>query len=219
MDRLGNVSHFPVGITPVHINYRLYGSIPQAELKRIQLLRRSATADMKRQFGKLSDQHFAEASKQEMARIDRMVEAKMEHTLHQSGSGPMYLRQPELRDTVLASWQFLHQRKELVLYAACLMSNHVHAIVSNINRQESLAIGQLMSRHKTFTAGQANKLLQRSGQPFWERQYFDRTVRDGKFLTAMWYVLNNPVKAHLVERWQDWPGTFVNPLYLSHFTE
>ena len=76
-----------------------------------------------------------------------------------------------------------------------------------------------MRRHKTFTARECNLLRQTSGKPFWAAKYFDRTVRQGKWLIAMWYVLNNPVKAGMVADWQQWGGTYVNPTYVSHFLD
>jgi putative transposase len=41
---------------------------------------------------------------------------------------------------------------------------------------------------------------------FWERDYFDRYIRDDGHLAAVVrYVERNPVKAGLVARAEDWP--------------
>jgi REP element-mobilizing transposase RayT len=61
---------------------------------------------------------------------------------------------------------------------------------------------------KRRTATESNRVLQRRGQ-FWHRESYDHIVRDEKELNRIRnYVLNNPVKAGLVERWQDWPWTY-----------
>lgn len=99
------------------------------------------------------------------------------------------------------------------------MSNHVHVILSNPPEKPLVDTGALMDRHKTFTASLCNQELNRTGASFWEPKYFDRTIRQGAWLTGMWYVLNNPVKAGLVKTWQGWPGTYLNPRYASHFLE
>ncbi|MBN1926414.1 MAG: hypothetical protein JW798_11315 [Prolixibacteraceae bacterium] len=48
----------------------------------------------------------------------------------------------------------------------------------------------------------------------WQKENFDTTIRDEKHLYyAVRYTLNNPVKAKLVKRWQDWEGTWCAPGY------
>jgi len=124
---------------------------------------------------------------------------------------------PVIRKSVLDSWKFLHEQKVIFLIAICVMGNHVHVIVRAPDGTDEVDPGKLLQRHKRFTARDANLLLKKTNQPFWDGAYDDRTIRAGKFITAMWYVLNNPVKAGLVENWKDWPGTFVNPEYVGLF--
>ncbi|MBC6994155.1 transposase [Neolewinella lacunae] len=113
--------------------------------------------------------------------------------------------------------KFLHDRQEIYLYVVCVMGNHVHAIVRAPEGVEKVNIGKLMNRHKTHTAQVCNKLLGKTGAPFWDHFYFDRTIRKNKFERAMWYVLNNPVEAGLVRDWRDWGGTYLNPDFDSLF--
>lgn len=96
------------------------------------------------------------------------------------------------------------------------MGNHVHTILKAPPAIMAVPIGPLINRHKTFTARAANILLNRTGRPFWESRYFDVTIRRGRFNTALEYVVNNPVKAGLVEHWQEWSGTYVHPDYLCY---
>ncbi len=214
-----NIVHFPVGIAPVHINYRLHGSIPAAVKRKLALSRAKSRADLEQRLQELPTGLHHEAYTQEMAAINRRYEAEVERVPHQPASGPMFLDQPPLRKIIIDSWKFLQDRGELVVHAVCVMSNHVHVIVSNPPEEPLLDTGALMDRHKTFTARLCNQELNRSGTSFWAPKYFDRTVRQGAWLTAMWYVLNNPVKAGLVESWLEWPGIYLNPRYASHFME
>ena len=42
--------------------------------------------------------------------------------------------------------------------------------------------------------------------PHWQKGFFDHVLRSGESYRAKWeYVRENPVRAGLVTRWQDWP--------------
>ncbi|HET6892045.1 MAG TPA: hypothetical protein VFH31_13160, partial [Pyrinomonadaceae bacterium] len=60
---------------------------------------------------------------------------------------------------------------------------------------------------KGRSARQSNLILNRVGQ-FWEHESFDHVIRSGKFYKTVRYVLNNPVKAGLVNDWRDWPWNY-----------
>jgi hypothetical protein len=52
---------------------------------------------------------------------------------------------------------------------------------------------------KGYTAREANRLLERTGQPFWQAESYDHWVRDEKQAEHIKaYIENNPVKAGLV---------------------
>ena len=56
-------------------------------------------------------------------------------------------------------------------------------------------------------------MLKREGA-FWQSESYDHVVRnDVELKRIIAYVLNNPVKAGLVENWQDWPYSYVNEAY------
>ena len=59
---------------------------------------------------------------------------------------------------------------------------------------------------KGYTARQANQLLQRAGQLFWQTESYDHSVRDlleGRRIRA--YIENNPVKAGLAAHAEEYP--------------
>ena len=63
---------------------------------------------------------------------------------------------------------------------------------------------------KGSTARECNKVLNRSGK-FWQQESYDHVVRDNKELKRIVkYLLNNPVKAGLCERWEDWKWNYCN---------
>lgn len=68
-----------------------------------------------------------------------------------------------------------------------------------------LHLDQIEHSIKSYTANEANKLLKRKGQ-FWAVECFDRYIRDYRHFNAVVrYIENNPVKAGLCERPEDWP--------------
>ena len=81
------------------------------------------------------------------------------------------------------------------------MPNHVHMLVKNLDGHE---MSGFVKSIKSFSARRANAILGREG-PFWMREYFDRAVRDeGHLVSLIEYVHNNPVKAGLVAKPEDW---------------
>ena len=88
------------------------------------------------------------------------------------------------------------------LTAWVVMPNHSHMLLTPCAGHELSAI---LHSLKSYTANEANKLAGRSGQ-FWQPESFDRYVRDADhFQNVITYIENNPVKARLCEKPEDWP--------------
>ena len=61
---------------------------------------------------------------------------------------------------------------------------------------------------KGYTARKANGLLSRTGA-FWQRESYDHVIRDAnEWQRIVIYVLNNPVKAGLVDTWEEWKWNY-----------
>jgi REP element-mobilizing transposase RayT len=88
------------------------------------------------------------------------------------------------------------------LLAWVIMPNHVHLLIEQI---VGWPLDRLIHSWKSFTAKEINRTQGSSGS-VWARDYYDRFVRDGThFENALAYIRNNPVKAGLVGRPEDWP--------------
>jgi putative transposase len=80
----------------------------------------------------------------------------------------------------------------VVMISAVVMPNHVHALFV---QNPEWPLEKLIRSWKGFSARQINLLLARSGG-FWQRDYFDRLVRDEKhFANCVRYIRRNPEKA------------------------
>ena len=72
-------------------------------------------------------------------------------------------------------------------------------------------IADSMRLLKGSTARMCNLELNRSGA-FWAHESYDHFIRNEKELAnVIAYILNNPVKAGLVDEWTDWKFSFVHP--------
>ena len=88
------------------------------------------------------------------------------------------------------------------LFSWVVMPNHSHSLLTRFDNWD---LKRLMHSHKSYTAHEANKILQRNGQ-FWMEDYFDRYIRNAEhFRNAVSYIEHNPVKAGLCAKPSDWP--------------
>jgi REP element-mobilizing transposase RayT len=117
-----------------------------------------------------------------------------------AGYGGCHLRDPVIGN-LMEETMLLFDAQRYRLIAWCIMPNHVHAVIELV---EGHSLSSILHSWKSFTAKEANKILNRSGQ-FWMDDYFDRYVRDAEhFATVISYVEQNPVKARLVTQASEW---------------
>lgn len=84
-----------------------------------------------------------------------------------------------------------------VQHAWVIMPNHVHALFS---LHRNWQIEKVVHTWKSFTANRVNAVLARRPSQFWQRDYFDRLVRDERhFANCIRYIRRNPEKARLRE--------------------
>jgi REP element-mobilizing transposase RayT len=103
---------------------------------------------------------------------------------------------------------------EYDVIAFCIMPNHVHLVADM--KHKNVPLHNILKRIKTFTALKSNLILNRSRQ-FWQNENYDHVVRDGNELTRIiTYVIENPVKAGLCKKWEDWKWTYVDMKYLEY---
>jgi putative transposase len=109
------------------------------------------------------------------------------------GHGACLLRRHDCAEIVAETLRHFEGERVMMISFA-VMPNHVHALFV---QNPEWPLEKLIRSWKGFTARQLNKLLGRSGN-FWQRDYFDRLVRDEKhFANCVRYVRINREKAHL----------------------
>jgi REP element-mobilizing transposase RayT len=142
------------------------------------------------------------------ARIRRL------HELLDAGRGSCILRESRFAAIVEESLRH-HEGKRYELHAWSIMPNHFHVLVQPF---DSYTLQQITTAWKRYTAREIRKLLKASGAAsafsarltdpsaaFWQREYWDRFIRDeAHFSDTIAYIHNNPVAAGLVESPGDW---------------
>ena len=87
------------------------------------------------------------------------------------------------------------------LHAWVVMPNHVHLLIL-----PSAPLAKITHSIKGRTAREANLLLKRTGEPFWQNESYDHWARSHReCLRIAKYIENNPVSAGLVSAPEDWP--------------
>jgi REP element-mobilizing transposase RayT len=95
------------------------------------------------------------------------------------------------------------------LKAFVVMANHIHILLL-----PRIAPGHLLRSFKGASAREANRVLHRTGEPFWQAESCDHWVRDseeqGRIVA---YIENNPVKSGLVAKAGDyrWSSAGMSP--------
>ena len=191
----GYLPHFDSAEVIQHITYRLADALPEAVLERMQAEVRAAVPD--------EDKRESELRQQIEDYLD-------------SGHGSCVLREPEVAACVVDTWHhFDGDRYRLLEWV--VMPNHCHVLIEPL---EGAALGKIVLSWKNFTArfindytrrtgvrrSQARSQARSQGSQVWQRDYWDRFIRDEHhFAAARHYIVMNPVKARLVAAPGDWP--------------
>lgn len=211
----GYLPHFDSPGVVQHISIHLADSLPEPVIRRLE------------EELKFFPHERRDAEKRK--RIEAWADA---------GHGSCILADPEIAEMVQASLlHFDSQRYRLIAWV--VMPNHVHNLVEPLN---GWSIARIVASWKKFTArticdhlraypGNANlpigalrrgaskhtHAIQENGvpRPVWHREYWDRYIRNAKhFSQAVAYIHENPVKAGLVPKPEDWQWSsarFINP--------
>ena len=84
--------------------------------------------------------------------------------------------------------------------AFAIMANHVHVLLL-----PRVPPSRLLKSLKGYTAYQANRVLGRTGEPFWQRESYDHWVRSQEeWQRIAAYIENNPVKAGVVSQAEEY---------------
>ena len=171
----------------------------------------------------MSSQPFQERKYLRLKHFDYSLSGAYFMTICTSNRDVYFEKYPHLQKIVHRFWNDLEMKFPMVkLDEFVIMPNHVHGIIFIIGRDDLRGVGaiprqrrdvphesplpnrrnMLLSKvvgyFKMNTAKHINQILNRSGQPFWQRNYYEHVVRnDAELLRIRMYIQNNPLKWEL----------------------
>jgi type I restriction enzyme R subunit/putative DNA methylase len=118
----------------------------------------------------------------------------MDRFLDQASCGPTWLKRSEVASIDVDAIRFGEEKlRNYDLHAWAVMSNHVHMLIT-----PRIPVPKLMQALKGLTAREANRILSRTGEAFWQHESYDHWVRDSRqFERIARYIEDNPVQAGL----------------------
>jgi len=189
------------------VTFRLAGSLPISVIKQLKV---EATEGLWRE------------KQNEISRWERQF-TDYETTLNSLKNDARWLADSRVADLVRDAIHYQDGR-DYDLASYCIMPNHVHIVFGlgehsmfDTDRQtgnlSNKTLSQVMQSLKRYTAREANKILERSG-PFWQNESFDRVIRsDEELEKIILYIMDNPVKAGLVKKWEEWKWNYSRFLF------
>ena len=209
-----NLPHYHPANSTIFVTFRLANSLPSHVLRQLR-------ADRERQQRMLDSSLPKEAYQQALYRLDKQAFGHFDARLDRCTDGPRWLGEERIARIVANRIHELDgDRYRLLVY--CIMSNHVHLVMdtagypkspsaNKTGRTARYPLADTLRLLKGNTAYYCNRALGRTGA-FWHHESYDHVARDaGELERIIWYVLNNPVKAGLVDEWSQWRFTYLAP--------
>lgn len=201
-----NLPHWHPPGAAIFLTYRLHGSLPDVVVQQLRDTQSLLAREI--DLAERADKQIAELK----LKRHKKLFAKIDTVLDKAEFGPRWLGQNEIaqlvEDALLRRYAELYK-----LWAYVVMVNHVHLLLrakpQDSPRQGASdplqPISSITKRIKGYTAREANLILGRTGEPFWQEESFDHWPRDeSEFFRIVAYIENNPVKAGLVKRPEEW---------------
>lgn len=222
-----NLPHWFVPYAAHFVTYRLYGSLPRVVIEELQD-RKENLLKRKPPVGYSTAQYHERVHKQLFALYDKALDQDRNATLSD----------PRVAAVIRANL-YHHNGVKYHLMAYCVMPNHVHVlfqpldvatggspvefatgeppVATGVGEQPDTQspLARIMHSLKSYTAHEANRILGRVGE-FWQAESYDHWVRDEAELERIvLYIRENPVKAGLVERPEQWASSSCHDRFLA----
>jgi REP element-mobilizing transposase RayT len=184
-----NLTHWTQIGAAYAVTFRLADSLPADVVDDWERERRDIIHEAKVRRGSLTDFHRERLSKLFSEKVERFLDR---------GVGNCWLRDERIA-TVVRDALLFFEGDRYILYAWCIMPNHVHVV---LQPKAGFELPDILHSWKSFTALKANRILN-AGQQFWQPESYDHLIRDEQdLINQIRYVEQNPAEAGLTNwRW------------------
>jgi len=208
----------PVGAT-FFVTFRLADSLPQSIINELKAELEAEVTRLKKEFPG-NTKHISDARKRNFGKFD--------HQLDTQPYGACHLKTPEVAEILIKKLEE-YNGSLYDLHAFSIMPNHAHILFSmatqvvdghgdwpNETPGHYVQLDKVMHLIKGGSSYSINKLLGRTGK-LWCKDSYDHFVRkEEEWLNIANYILQNPVKAGLVKKWETWLFNYCKPSVLDH---
>jgi len=198
--------HLQTANRPIFLTWRMAFTLPKTVTDHLAQMKDAA----EKEIACLSDDY------QKMQRYQHNIKRFnwFDDQLNDS-SMPNLLARKDVADIITEVLMYYHGlRYNLMAY--CIMPNHVHAVLqlSFDDKGGMFPLSKVTQNWKRYSARQINQLFNTEGT-FWQPESYDHLIRnEQEYVHYIEYTLDNPVKARLVDKWDSWPYSWLNPLLL-----
>jgi REP-associated tyrosine transposase len=189
-----NLPHWQPEGRPLFITWRLWGSMPASAWATAKGRIGARTLAKTQTRGQECPRHRRPSFGEYFLVMDRLLDTV--------GQRFAWLRDSRVAGAVVVALERgQDELGQYRLHAFVVMPNHVHILIEPYVEAVSLLKGL-----KGTTARAANRILRRTGRPFWQNESFDHWVRGtAEFERIRLYIERNPVTAGLARRPEEWP--------------
>ena len=201
-----NLPHFQPEGAIFAVTFRLAFSLPHKIKDKLK--------EEKREFDRISSILTGSELQVYIDEFERKYFEEFDNFLDKYSQSPTWLSIDPVAKEVAGSIHY-NNRKMYEPHAYCIMLNHAHILLQPIKDQNGVShsLSRIMYSLKRYTATSCNKLLKRKGQ-FWHHENYDHFIRDEKDLAyQLYYLFQNPVKARLIDKAQNWKYTWTKDEY------
>ena len=203
-----NLIHIHPAETPLFVTFRLHNSIPGIVFQKF-------TSMFETNKYLIETELMSDKEKKKLLYDEQKKHFKrLDNYLHDESPAEKWLLIPEIGKLVHDKIVSYHEER-YNLICSCVMPNHGHMLFEHFlfqtdnGKGKDYPVSQTMKYIKGATAREANLLIKKQGT-FWQKESYDHYVRNDQELdNIIHYILNNPVKAGLIEDWTKWPRTFL----------
>jgi putative transposase len=122
-------------------------------------------------------------------------------TINCKPRGTNHLTKGDIPTKVLESVSFLRDRRTWFPELFLLMPDHLHALIS-FSWEKEHGMNRVITNWKRYVATKFGIA--------WQRDYFDHRIRSDQDHQSTWYYIReNPVRAGLVESYDQWPHVWL----------
>ncbi len=189
-----HLPHYQPPGAALFITFRLAGSLPLEVIRQLKM----ETESKQQELDRISDPHVRNAAE---IMAQKKIFASWDQALDDTENSPDWLSILPVAELICEVLHH-HDGKSYTLIAYCVMPNHVHLVCRPLCVDgQPIPLSRIMKTLKGSTARGANILLGKQGT-FWQQESYDHAARDNPELERIVnYVLNNPCKAGLPDRW------------------